>query len=76
VHVGGRKAWRYLNQYTVLVDVHGQPWLDMSYIPWMANLSSEDAKAVDMADIVAYEHLFVDWLPGEVAKIRGTPVVY
>ena len=75
VYFGGREDWRYLNQYTVLVDIHGQPWLDVSHVSWMADLSLEDAKAVDTADGLALERLFEDWLPEEVAKVRGTPVV-
>lgn len=34
VYLGGRDGWPYSNKYTVLVDAHGQPWLDGSYIFW------------------------------------------
>jgi hypothetical protein len=62
--------WRYLNQYTVLVDAHMQPWLDVSYASWKADVSAEEAEAGDTADGLALVHLFVDWLPQEVAKAR------
>jgi hypothetical protein len=70
VFLGGREDWRYLNQYTVLVDAHMQPWLDVSYASWKADVSAEEAEAGDTADGLALVHLFVDWLPQEVAKAR------
>jgi hypothetical protein len=71
VFLGGRDAWPYLNRYTVLVDAQGQPWLDVSYASWMADVSADEAKAGDTADTEALVHLFVDWLPQEVAKKRS-----
>jgi len=71
VFLGGREHWRYLNQYTVLVDAHMQPWLDVSYASWKADVSAEEAEAGDTADGLALVHLFVDWLPQEVAKARS-----
>lgn len=70
--LGGREEWRYLNQYTVLVDGYGQPWLDVSYVSWMTDVSVEEAKEGDTADAEALVHLFVDWLPQEVAKERSS----
>jgi hypothetical protein len=72
VFLGGRADWRYLNQYSVFVDAHGQPWLDVSYASWVADASAEEAKEGDTADAVALTHLFVDWLPEEVAKKRNS----
>jgi hypothetical protein len=72
VYLGGRSDWRYLNQYTVLVDSHGQPWLDVSCASWVADMSAEEAKESKEADDVALIHLFVDWLPQEVAQERNS----
>ena len=72
VYLGGRSDWRYLNQYTVLVDAHEQPWLDVSYVSWMADVSSEEAEAGGTADDLALVHLFEEWLPQEVAKKRSS----
>jgi len=72
VYLGGRSDWRYLNQYTVLVDARGQPWLDVSYVSWMADVSSEEAEAGGTADDLALVHLFEEWLPQEVAKKRSS----
>lgn len=72
VYLGGRNGWPYLNKYTVLVDAHGQPWLDVSYVSWMADVSTEEVKEGDTADAEALVHLFVDWLPQEVAKKRSS----
>ena len=70
VFLGGREDWRYINEYTVLVDAHMQPWLDVSYVSWKADVSTEEAEAGDTADGLALVHLFVDWVPQEVAKAR------
>ena len=72
VFLGGRKDWRYLNKYTVLVGAYGQPWLDVSYASWMVDVTGDEAEAGDAADAEALVHLFVDWLPQEVAKKRGS----
>lgn len=71
VFLGGREDWRYLNQYTVLVDAHLQPWLDVSYASWMADVTADEAEAGETADAEALVHLFEDWLPQEVAKKRS-----
>jgi len=72
VFLGGRDAWPYLNRYTILVDAQGQLWLDVSYASWMADVLAEEAEAGDTADAEALVHLFVDWLPQEVAKKRSS----
>lgn len=72
IFLGGRTDWRYLNQYTVLVDSQGQPWLNVSYVSRMADVSAEEAKEGNEADVVALNHLFGDWLPEEVAKKRSS----
>jgi len=71
VYFGGREDWRYLNQYTILIDAHLQPWLDISYVSWMADVSTEEAKAGEAADGLALTDLFEKWLPEEVAKARN-----
>ena len=58
-------------QYTILIDVHLQPWLDISYVSWMADVSTEEAKAGEAADGLALTDLFEKWLPEEVAKARN-----
>jgi hypothetical protein len=72
IFLGGRTDWRYLNQYTVLVDSQWQPWLNVSYVTRMADVSAEEAKEGNEADVVALNHLFGDWLPEEVAKKRSS----
>lgn len=72
IFLGGRTDWRYLNQYTVLVNSQGQPWLNVSYVTRMADVSTEEAKEGSEADVVALNHLFGDWVPEEVAQKRSS----
>lgn len=70
VFLGGREDWSYLNQYTVLIDGHGNSWLDMSHTSLAADMSADDTAAGMAMDKEAVVDLFEDWLPGEVAKKR------
>jgi hypothetical protein len=71
VFVGGRDDWPYLNQYTVLIDGHGEAWLNVSYNSPAADVSAEEAQTGMKRDEQALVKLFEEWLPEEVAKKRS-----
>lgn len=71
VYLGGREDWYYLNQYTVLIDAHWHPWLDVSHASWAVDVSSEEAEAGKHRDALALIRLLVDWLPHQVAQKRA-----
>jgi hypothetical protein len=71
VFVGGRDDWAYLNQYTVLIDGHGEAWLNVSYNSQVGDMSAEEAEVGMERDEHALVKLFEEWLPEEVAKKRS-----
>jgi hypothetical protein len=71
VFVGGRDDWAYLNQYTVLIDGHGEAWLNVSYNSQAADMSAEEAEVGMERDEQALVKLFEEWLPEEVTKKRS-----
>lgn len=71
VYLGGREDWSYLNQYTVLINAHGSPWLSPQYASSAADTSTEEAEAGMEQDRQALVDLFEEWLPAEVAKKRN-----
>lgn len=46
-------------------------WTVLTFF-WMADVSTEEAKEGNTADAVALVHLFVDWLPREIATKRSS----
>lgn len=71
VYLGGRDDWSFLNQYTILIDAHGNPWLNPQYASSAADVSTEEAAMGMKQDRQALVDLFEEWLPAEVAQKRN-----